>query len=393
MSAAVSAITIDRLSEFGNRRRMLHLARGWAVTVTTILVLLCLGMLLDGFVNRVWVRWVCCIVTYMAGFLAWYQYCFRTARRPVSIEHEAICIEALDDRFREQLVSAVELGGLEQHELSAVDSSAFRAQLQNRVASRIAQLDVRGLLPWELIRRPLVFAMVAGGLMLIAGLVPQLHLTNRLARILLPGANLDRVTLVAISIVRPMPNDTLVPTGDVLAIEAKVDGTPSDLQLEFKMTPSGSISRLAMNPPAGLDADKLLEDATHTANLAADADEILYRVVAGDASTAWHRIQTLPRPSVLKYSKSLTPPHYTGLSAESYQEDEGTIFAIEGTIVGLMIECDQPLRTGELIWQDGGRDADSDAVQNKSERLVFESLKDADEGRRRRSIDIGRSLL
>ncbi len=380
MSATVSAITIDRLSEFGNRRRKLHLVRGWAMTVSTIIGLLCLGILLDSLFNHNWVRWASSIAVYGGGAIAWYQFCFRIARKTVTIEHEANCIEALDDRFREQLLSAVELGGLEQNGLLAVDSNAFRTQLQNHVAVRIAQLDVRGLLPWELIRRPLMLAMVGLGLVLLAAGIPQLHLNNRLARILLPGANLDRVTLVAISIVRPMPNDTLVPTGDVLAIEAIVDGAPSDLQLEHKTTSSGAISRLAMNPSAGRDTEEMPNGATFTANLATDANEILYRVVSGDASTAWHRISTLPRPSVLKYSKSLTPPDYTGLPTEFCEEEHGAFFAIEGTIAELVIACDQPLRTGQLIWQDGGRDGDSVAARQKTERLVLELIQDDAEG-------------
>ena len=73
-------------------------------------------------------------------------------------EARAKAIEPLVPELHQRLLSAVELGN---DSAPGHDSVAFREQLQNQVAQRIAPVQVAQLLPWKLIQRWLMLSIAA----------------------------------------------------------------------------------------------------------------------------------------------------------------------------------------------------------------------------------------
>ncbi len=128
--------------------------------------------------------------------------------------------ESAVPRFNEQLLSAVELSEPE----SSNGSDRFRQWLQDQTARRVAGIDVRTLLPLELIRPWLAAAVVVVLATIFLLLVPKVQFGRRLARAILPGAAIQRAALTQIQITKPSPASDSVAEGDTIGVVAKISG-------------------------------------------------------------------------------------------------------------------------------------------------------------------------
>ncbi len=181
MSAALNPITSQRLAEFRRRRHTLTISRGWSVVASVFVGSLIIAVLIDALVPLALARWIASAVVYLSTAIAYYLFCWKPSRAKASLENDARRLEELDPRLREQLLSAVEFASVSSE--AAVDSAAFKSEVQQRVANLIAPVDVRKLLPWQLVRRWLSIACVALTLLFLLSFVPRLHWINRVARL------------------------------------------------------------------------------------------------------------------------------------------------------------------------------------------------------------------
>ncbi len=134
--------------------------------------------------------------------------------------------EDLEPQLRERLLSAIDLS--EDTPSNRLSSLAFRERAQHKVAQLISGVHVGRLLPWNSVARGLLAASFGIALVVALSWVPGLHWSHRVARALLPGANLGRISRFEIEIVSPQPASTTLPAVSVAAVEARVRGPLPD---------------------------------------------------------------------------------------------------------------------------------------------------------------------
>jgi hypothetical protein len=89
-------------------------------------------------------------------------------------------------------------------------------------------------------------------------------------------------------------------------------------------------------------------ESRFAANLRLENGTVEYRILAGDAITQWHRIQTRPRPRVELFTKLLQFPEYSLLPDVSSTAEDGNLQALQGTVAQLTIRPNQPVSAAEL---------------------------------------------
>ncbi len=397
MSAALNDITWQRLQQFRRRRLSLLKSRGWLAVFTTFIATLLLAVAFDAFVSASPVRWLSSAFIYATTIAVWYWACWRPCSRTDPWEIEALRIEHMQPELREQLLPAVELSAISQtatRQSPEYDSPVFRGHLQQQVAQSIAHLNISNLLPWRIIRHWFLAALGSLAVIVILGLIPQFHFLNRVARALLPAANLDRVDRAAITIEQPQPNSRTIANGDIVAIIARLDGLAPDSVILEQRSHDGEVSTQSMQAHSAKSANSqhatavAVAESTSEANAASQAIEVSptptevsrfsgaisteqswveYRIKAAGASTAWHRLTARPRPQVIEFQKTLIPPPYSKLAPMLVSSDDGHIKAIVGTKVQLAMQIDQPVSVAELHWQG---DLSSASESSKIDKLA-----------------------
>lgn len=380
----LAAVTLNRLREFRQRRDGLSIVRGLGI-VTVGGVLLLLGAVwLDAWGGglEAWTvgdmpRWLGSAMFYGITTLLLVVLCIQPKRRSLNLENEARRIEQLDARLSERLLPAVELSKSN----GSHDSAAFRGQLQRQVAELMAATDVRQLLPRKAVHRWLMWAAISW--LLLAGLclLPGLHLPQRIARILLPTANLGRVSHVRIVIEQPLPLSQVVPRDDLISIVARIDGelkdevyleTRTDQTMRQPMLRRGTAVDSTATDSSATDASAIDASATgrdvresvsrepiennSAANLRyegvlqAAGAWIDYRVTADGATTGWQRLTTQPRPQVVRFHKTLHHPAYALQPPEVSSEVHGDVETFVGGRVELELDLNLPVAKAQLRW-------------------------------------------
>lgn len=335
METQLRPATRQALQAFRARRRTLLAWRALLCFALIALTAALAAALLDRarFLPEALRPWTTLSAYAAAAFAAW-----RTAlshlREAGNDLGTARLLESVAPGLHERLLAAVELA-----EGHAGESAELRARLQDEVAAAVQDLDVRSLLPVRALRS---WLLGCGSLaLLIAGLscIPALHLPGFLARAAVPFANLPRPASAVIRLVEPAPADTLAAFHSEIPIVAEVTGLfTGPVQLESQA--EGARSRLeAMRPGVG---------QRHEASLGIGQTDVRYRLHAGDAISPWHRLSARPRPRLIEFVKTLTPPAYTGLPATEVSEEHGDLEALEGSAVRLTLKSNQPVRTGRL---------------------------------------------
>ncbi len=361
MSTVLNEITYQRLQDFRRRRSLLASSRGWSAVVTAFIATLCVAVIVDAVTTSVAARWFASGLIYVATLASWFWCYWLPKRTPESLQFVAKRFEEVDPRLREQLLTAVEFA--DDSRRQPHDSLAFKDQLQMQVAQLIAPVDVRQLLPWRMVRHWVVTAVAAMLVLILLALVPQLHWMNRIARALLPSANLDRMAGIAIVIEEPQPNSRIIATGDIVGVIARIEDPFSvkpameKVLLESRST-AGELLRIPMQDHvsqtkfshAGTAQSSELPHRFH-ATISTGEAWVEYRVIAGDAATKWHRLTTQSRPEVLRFGMTLNPPAYSKLKAIEQESGDGNIRALIGTTVRLALAVNQPVSTAEIRWK------------------------------------------
>lgn len=370
MSAALESVTRRRLDQFRRRQKVLLATKGISLALVVSVAVLMVVVLIDAtMVIDQGIRWFLSLTIY-ATLMGWLLVTLSRLWQRDSLTATARAFEQRDPRLHEQLLAAVELA--EETPSNQSSSSSFRSLVQQQVARTVAPVRIADLLPWKMVASVLLLALICIGVVVGLAFVPQLHWPHRIARALLPGANLGRISRFDIEVITPDPASTLLPQGDVAAIEARVRGPlPDEVILETRAAGQSDslvmrgVTRPVSEPAiAGLSGDLAAptavdgpsataieirpDDLVYTANLTLDAAEIEYRVIAEDAHTPWHRLTTRNRPRVTQFKKVITPPAYSGLAPRELVAEDGDVEALKGSRVRLEITCDQPIKKAWL---------------------------------------------
>lgn len=342
---SLAGLTRRKLQEFRQRRHWLIFWRSSSLVLVVMVAALLVAITIDA-VSAHWAaRWIGSAVIYAAliGALGWMGFDFRA--RKSDLRSDARRIERLVPRLRHCLLSAVELGDADS---TVMDSTAFRARLQQDVADLLDDIDIPQLLPWSRAQRRVRRACLALVSLAVLGIVPPLHFPQRMARVLFPAADVGRVSRIAISIERPAPASKTVPSHDIVPITARVDGpTPESLMLELRTT-NGYQQPIVMSLlPEAADSQVRFE-----ALFTMTDEAVEYRITGAHASTAWYQLEPKSRPQIIAFTKRITPPAYADSKTCSHSDRDGNIEVLAGSRVELSLKIDQPTKIHQLQWQD-----------------------------------------
>ncbi|MCG8652115.1 MAG: hypothetical protein MI861_19910, partial [Pirellulales bacterium] len=280
-----------------------------------------------------WMRWGLSGFAYLCLLAVVWQTALRLLWREPDESQMARWIELAEPNLREELISAVELG--EPDAKKPWHSSAFRRFLQINVAEKMSDVQVPSLLPWALIHRWINVATIVLILFLLLLCIPGLQFGRRVTRMLLPMANIDRVSLTQIEILAPNPADTAVAQGDEIDIEVRVGGAGADDDVTLETwTAQNAPSRLPMTAVAG-------GHRSYRASVRVGRESVSYRVWANDARSDTHVLSARQRPQVVSFEKTYHYPDYLQQPTRRVSESSGDLAAVEGTNVTLVAEVTQ----------------------------------------------------
>jgi hypothetical protein len=80
-----------------------------------------------------------------------------------------------------------------------------------------------------------------------------------------------------------------------------------------------------------------------------------YFVEAGDLRTDVNHVDVVDRPRITGIGLSIFYPDYTGLPPATIDENNGSFSAVVGSRVNMKIETNLPVKTAELVYEDGSR--------------------------------------
>jgi hypothetical protein len=246
-------------------------------------------------------------------------------------------MEAAQPELRENLLSAVELCSDDSNPV--LGSPVFRRLLGDRVGRQMAGLNVRSLLPLALVGRWLVAAVLIVAVCAALLQVPGLRFRSLMARAMLPGANIARVSRIQVTILQPTPHSLTLAEDETVGVVVEIfGGSVDEVTLETHAETNG-VNRQPMRPHG---------ESRFAANLSIGSEAVDYRILAGDAVTQIYTIRSRPRPRVQAFHKTYRFPEYTGLKDRSLTEPHGDLIVLEGTQADLVLELDQDVSRAEI---------------------------------------------
>jgi hypothetical protein len=331
MSPALRPATVEAIASFRRRRTKLLRRRAGIAAIIVLLLLLLVVALLDRatFMPDQW-RMGLSYLGYGVAIIAAWRLALRFVKEANAEEGAAVLLEKGDPELHEKLLSAVELA----HESKTEDSEEFRGRLQDDVAGHLTGFDARKVLPNSLLW-PWVKGLCAVILLLVGlSFIPGLHLPGFMARAALPFANIGRPSSTKVRIVQPAKPDALVPIASSVPVGVQIEGKIPKRVLVETLGEGGKRFRTELSS-AGANR--------YEGSVGIGQSSVKYRVIAGDAITAWHTLEARPRPRIVEFNKTITPPAYTGLPARTVTEDHGDVSALDGSTVKLTLRPNQAI--------------------------------------------------
>ncbi|HXX94705.1 MAG TPA: hypothetical protein VEN81_13810, partial [Planctomycetota bacterium] len=346
MRGTLDPRTLEKIEAFAERRKRLILARGLCAVFTILLAAMSVLALVDSSVVMPdEARWALSAAAYGAAlFAAWYT-CARLIWSAPDARVLARFIEELRPDLREDLLSAVELG--DPRGRAQWDSEEFREILQKDIAGRIQSVQVGALLSYRRIARWGYAAAGILGVTLILFLIPGLRYDNWLLRSLLPGANLERISRVRITVLEPSPPETTVPQGDVVPVRVLVSD-PEVRTATLETFVQGKKTEKSEMTYAG--------KGVFESGLVVGREPVSYRVRSADAMTRRYALTPVSRPEAISFVKTYHYPDYTEKKPETEDaREKGDLITLEGTTVDLKIRVNQEVEVGNLQIEQAGK--------------------------------------
>jgi hypothetical protein len=340
MDTRLDPTTLGVLQSFGRRRRRLLLLRGIFAIFATLLAAMTLVAMLDYLLvlpDRI--RLAFSILAYGVTLIVFISVCLRRILHRTNLRELALMLEQRREDFREQVLSAVELGELPKKKMW--DSQVLRDLLQRYVARRIKDLSPRKLLPAAFVQRWALGAILIIALTISLFFIPQLQFKQLMVRAFAPKANLARVSQVQVKIIQPADPDALIPRGDPLEILIQVSGPQSEDEqaiLEY-FNEEVQPDEIIMQP---------VGERRFNSTLLVAKETLTYRIKVGDAVTRRYTVHSRPRPHVVRFHKTYRYPEYTQLDDINVTETHGDLKALKGSTVDLVLDVDQPIHDAEL---------------------------------------------
>lgn len=363
-------IVRQRLLQFRRRRNLLLSVKGLSAAV---LLAIFIGLLFAFVDSRSALsnnaRWIIATAIYLAIAFIVGIVAVRPWLRGRSLAWLASMFELAEPKMKDRLLSAIELSNDFYDSSSsrangatrpsALGSADFRTAVQRSAARRIESIDVATVLPWRLVRMWMCIGAIVLGSVVVMCFVPNLHLANRLGRILFPMANIGRISKYAIELEQPSHSNPYFPEETPVSFQAVIrGGIPSNVILE---TESDDSIRQTLDMHRDTSATNGVTFQTHWTP---PLGQLRYRVVAEDSSTAWYQIEIKPSPKVETFSIEYRYPDYARQPNVTLESDQGNLEALSGTVASISIFTNQKIAQGEVRIQIKDRSLQADETDS-----------------------------
>ena len=348
MATHVDPIIAEKLGAFARRRNKLIIQRGACAGLVSLIAIIFLVTPFDWmFFLSDAMLWIFSLMAYVSvAAIVWWT-CLRMVMRLPGPAKMARLLEAAQPELREDLISAVELG--DAAAIKAWDSEQFRQLLQDDVSHRLMFVNVKDLLPQRLIQPWVIAALAAVAICLLLLVLPGLRFGQRMARVLLPMADIERVSLTKVNILAPDPTDSAVPWGETVQVVVELSGPEAEDNVTLETFRKGKGRQRVMMTRSGSSQRQF------SAVVKVGQESVRYRIRANDAQTRKHLISSRERPHVVTFRKTYRYPEYTQLPNKTESDNSGDLIGVDGTTVDLVIETNEPIERAHLTIEKGGK--------------------------------------
>jgi len=217
----------------------------------------------------------------------------------------------------------------------------------------VAPLDVRRAVPGRrTARAAAATGCVAAALAAVLALFPA-RMGNALARITRPGRHIPKVGRVVITDVVPA-EDTILVSGDPLHVKATIERTDRpDIEGTFHYLFEGG-------RPKSL---RMHSDATRERFEAVLRDvrvPLTYYLDIGGTETRLFRVTIVEKPTVTAIWRRYRYPLYTREPDREEEDGDGTLAALQGTVVEMKVKTNKPVAKASLTRREGETETTDD---------------------------------
>ncbi len=278
-----------------------------------------------------WVIWLALLA--VVGVGAWLVR--RTARTPVSNEAMAVLVESVAGGVRNHVINAVQFASNPSLPGSFVEAMLAEAD------PGMERLQSPQLYSQKPYRRFLTALAATVAVLLLAFAVSPHRLTAAALRMLAPMAGIRPYTLTQIAAVEP--GNTVIPRGQTIAVAAALNGDKPENAIIVWERAQDKTDTLPMQVGAPGRYQGELKGVFHDSR---------YRILAGDARSAWYTIRVTNPPGLERWEAKVTPPDY--LDRKTFTLDSTTTEAGVPTGSSLVLggSASAPLSTAVVLQDD-----------------------------------------
>ncbi|MGB0582108.1 MAG: hypothetical protein ACPGVU_20630, partial [Limisphaerales bacterium] len=343
MADPLHADTRKQLNSFRGRWRSLNRIRGFCGSISVLALCLIVAALMDAFFLLAGsTRFGMTVMAYLTAFGVWWWLSGRFIIKPLTDREIARRLETRWHGLEGHVLSAVELAETKKEE--HLDSPAFRKILQRETADLVRGLDMRAVLPGNVVNKWVLNFIAVGALLGILVVLPGLQFEKLLARAAVPFLGIERPSRVKIEVVSPAQDTKWLPVGDEVEIAVQLTGPrPDRVRLDVFYDDTERTGHMVG-----------MGDGKYVGKLTAGENDVRFRIRAGDGSTQIIQMPTRKRPQIVHYEKQYNYPEYAVRAPLTIKEADGDLAALEGTKAKLRMKANQPIESGELsVFKDG----------------------------------------
>ena len=309
------------------RDQVLHRTAGLLALCRWALVLFLVGMALDWLVGMPTVgrAVILALLVGVAIYQAW-QSAWRHLRR-FDVARTALRVEAAHGGMESLLVTAVQVDATEPGV-----SAALSERTQALAAAAVETMRPEQSVSYGALRRFGWLALIPVLIVGTFGLVNGPFLQAGFTRIFAPWSSIEYPTRTQVAVA---DGDRIVKEGDSLSLVATLAGEIPDQAHIVLRTGTGKPRRRELAV-----ADGACEYSAETVFRSFD-----YRILAGDAQSAWHSVRVISSPRIEQAKVRLEFPGYTKRPPQTVEAL--TLTVPEGTKIAWQLALDRPVKSAE----------------------------------------------
>lgn len=332
---SVPGAIVEKVAEVRRRALKIQLGTALAVALAVLLSAMGMAMLIDWaamLMDSPW-RKVLTFAALAAGaatFAGWAYFAWRCHRR---LDATASLIDRSLPPLEERWYTVTQLAAPEH--ARDVHPAMYRqvAEEASRWSPRIA---AEKIVPLSSLSRALWGLTLVTVILALAAVFDSYRMSVLLRRFWAPGSMISATELHGV------PGNLVVGRGESVEIEARVAGLPvtqAILQVEEETNAPQAITLLPTEEQSDLFSHRIRGVST----------PLRYRFRAGDGQTGWYQIAVADRPQLDEVRLTITPPQYTGKSAEVIKKLPRRLTVLQGSQLQFAFKPKQALASAMLV--------------------------------------------